>query len=140
MAGRVVVRWSYGRINQIAAIKGRIRYALARSVTMNTMKKRVLLIAAGVALAGGVAATPAFAGLAGNQSFSHSIPVPVPSSAKPPTFADDHGHDGSAAVPAAPRSTHVEPGDDRGGATPDAEPTDDHHRGASSGGSGRHDG
>lgn len=66
------------------------------------MKKRILLIAAGVALAGGVAATPAFAGLAGNPSFSHSIPVPVPSSAKPVSFADDHGHDGLTVAPRHP--------------------------------------
>ena len=40
--------------------------------------KRIMLIAAGIALAGGIAATPAVAGLAGNPSFSHEIPVPVP--------------------------------------------------------------
>jgi hypothetical protein len=46
--------------------------------------KRLALILAGVAVAGGVAATPAVAGLAGNPSFSHEIPVPVPSAAKTP--------------------------------------------------------
>ena len=96
--------------------------------------KRLALILAGVAVAGCVAATPAVAGLAGNQSFSHEIPVPVPSAAKTPLFADDHSRDG-ATVPAsvtAPRgddrggaSRHAEPGDDRG-ASPEAEPGDDH--------------
>ena len=73
--------------------------------------KRLALILAGVAVAGGVAATPAVAGLAGNPSFSHEISVPVPSAAKTPLFADDHSRDG-ATVPA---SATAQPGDDRGG-------------------------
>ena len=84
--------------------------------------KRLALILAGVAVAGGVAATPAVAGLAGNPSFSHEIPVPVPSTAKTPLFADDHSRDGTTA-PAA--TATVVPGDDRGGITPHAEPGDD---------------
>jgi hypothetical protein len=83
--------------------------------------KRLALILAGVAVAGGVAATPAVAGLAGNPSFSHEIPVPVPSTAKTPLFADDHSRDGAP----APASATAEPGDDRGGITPHAEPGDD---------------
>jgi hypothetical protein len=83
--------------------------------------KRLALILAGVALAGGVAATPAVAGLAGNPSFSHEIPVPVPSTAKTPLFADDHSRDGVT----APASTTAEPGDDRGGVSRPAEPGDD---------------
>jgi hypothetical protein len=104
--------------------------------------KRILLVAAGIALAGGIAATPAVAGLAGNSSFSHEITVPAPSNTKQPVFPDDHGG----------ATRHVEPGDDRGGAgstpgaphpvstddhggrTPHAEPSDDHHRGGSGGG------
>lgn len=78
--------------------------------------KRLILIVAGVALAGGVAATPAVAGLAGNPSFSHEIPVPAPSAAKTPVFTDDHGG----------ITRHAEPGDDRGGVTQHAEPGDDH--------------
>lgn len=94
--------------------------------------KRILLVAAGIALAGGIAATPAVAGLAGNPSFSHDIPVPVPAGAQTPVFADDHGgatrdpepgDDGGGASPGA-RSVG-----DHGGATPHAEPSDDHHRG-----------
>ena len=97
--------------------------------------KRLALILAGVAVAGGVAATPAVAGLAGNPSFSHEIPVPVPSAAKTPVFADDHSRDG-ATVPASATAepgddhggitSHAEPGDDHGGVTPHAEPGDDH--------------
>jgi hypothetical protein len=96
--------------------------------------KRLALILAGVAVAGGVAATPAVAGLAGNPSFSHEIPVRVPSAAKTPVFADDHSRDGatvSASATATPRddrggiTRHAEPGDDKGGITPHAEPGDD---------------
>jgi hypothetical protein len=96
--------------------------------------KRLALILAGVAVAGGVAATPAVAGLAGNPSFSHEIQVRVPSAAKTPVFADDHSRD-SATAPASATATprddrggvtrHAEPGDDRGGITPHAEPGDD---------------
>jgi hypothetical protein len=43
--------------------------------------KRLLLILAAIVATGGIAATPAVAGLAGNPSFSHQIPVPVPSQA-----------------------------------------------------------
>jgi len=96
--------------------------------------KRLLLILAAVVATGGIAATPAVAGLAGNPSFSHQIPVPVPSKAQQPQFADDHGHDGATASGAsgatASPTAHPEPGDDRGGATPHAEPGDDrggHH-------------
>jgi hypothetical protein len=87
--------------------------------------KRLLLILAAIVATGGIAATPAVAGLAGNPSFSHQIPVPVPSAAQSPQFADDHGRDG--AVPAASTSPtrHAEPGDDRGGTTRHAEPGDD---------------
>ena len=108
--------------------------------------KRLALILAGVVVAGGAAATPAIAGLAGNPSFSHEIPVPVPSAAKTPAFADDHSRDG-ATVPASAtarrrrrprrhdparragderRVTRGRAGDDHGGITPHAEPGDDH--------------
>ncbi len=95
--------------------------------------KRLLLILAGVVVAGGVAATPAVAGLAGNPSFSHEIAVRVPTTAKTPVFADDHGHHRATTAPAATpaddrggRSPHAQPGDDRGGAgTLTAEPGDD---------------
>jgi hypothetical protein len=97
--------------------------------------KRLALIVAGVVVAGGVAATPAVAGLAGNPSFSHEIPVPVPSAAKTPLFADDHSRDGATAPSSATArptddhggiTRHAEPGDDHGGLAPHAEPGDDH--------------
>jgi hypothetical protein len=113
--------------------------------------KRLVLILAGVAVAGSVAATPAVVGLTGNPSFSHEIPVPAPSAAKTPVFADDHSRDdGTAPASARPGdgrgasveaepgddqgiTPHAEPGDDRGGQgiTPHAEPGDDRggHRG-----------
>jgi hypothetical protein len=94
--------------------------------------KRLLLILAGALVAGGAAATPAVAGLAGNPSFSHEIAVRVPTTAQTPVFADDHGHHPattpSATTPAddrGGRSPHAEPGDDRGGVTPHLEPGDD---------------
>jgi hypothetical protein len=84
--------------------------------------KRLLLILAAIVVTGGIAAAPAVAGLAGNPSFSHQIPVPAPSKAQQPSFADDHGRDGAVTTPVstASKSTataHPEPGDDRGGAT-----------------------
>lgn len=87
--------------------------------------KRLVLIIAGVAVAGGLAATPAVAGLAGNPSFSHEIPVPAPSAAKTPVFADDHSRDNGRDDGTAPASATAEPGDDRG-ASAEAEPADDH--------------
>jgi hypothetical protein len=108
--------------------------------------KRLLLILAGVVAAGGIAATPAVAGLAGNPSFSHEIPVPLPSAARALGFAGDHGHHASPASPTTARTAatpddrggqrpHAEPGDDRGGASPHIEPGDD--RGGHGGGHGR---
>lgn len=87
--------------------------------------KRLLLILAAIVATGGIAATPAVAGLAGNPSFSHQIPVPVPSQAQSPRFADDHGRDGMVPAAATSPTRHAEPGDDHGGATRHAEPGDD---------------
>ncbi len=92
--------------------------------------KRLILILAGAMVAGGAAAAPAVAGLAGNPSFSHEIPVPVPSAAKTPLFADDGSRAAVApttATVAGVRSRHaeIEPGDRRGQATRPAEPGDD---------------
>jgi hypothetical protein len=88
--------------------------------------KRLLLILAAAMATGGIAATPAVAGLAGNPSFSHQIPVPVPSKAQQPQFADDHGQDAAVTAGATASPTaHPEPGDDRGGMTAHAEPGDD---------------
>jgi hypothetical protein len=88
--------------------------------------KRLLLILAAIVATVGIAATPAVAGLAGNPSFSHQIPVPVPSQAQSPQFADDHGRDRTVTAASTSPSSHAEPGDDRGGATAHVEPGDDH--------------
>ena len=81
------------------------------------MKRMLIFSAAAVATIG--AAVPAVAGLAGNPSFSHKLPVHVPSQAQLVDF-DDHGR-------AVNTSRAPEPGDDHGGlrtgATP--EPGDD---------------
>jgi hypothetical protein len=76
--------------------------------------KRVLLISAGVLMAGGLAAAPAVTGLAGNPSFSHQIPIRVPSQVRTPQLLDDHLATGSpTAVPRPGVSPHTEAGDDR---------------------------
>jgi hypothetical protein len=87
-----------------------------------------LLIVSAVAAAGCVAAVPAVAGLAGNPSFSHQVPVRVPSQAQVVQF-DGHGTvvGLAAATSSSPTSRHAEPGDDRGGlrTTTSVQPTDD---------------
>jgi hypothetical protein len=94
--------------------------------------KRLLLysIAAAAIAAAGI---PAVAGLAGNPSFSHKLPVRAPSQAQLVQF-DDHGkavhsstHTTSReAEPGDDRRRSTEPGDDRGGAgTRAPEPGDD---------------
>jgi hypothetical protein len=99
--------------------------------------KRLLLILAAIVATGGIAATPAVAGLAGNPSFSHQIPVPVPSQAQSPQFADDHGRDGAVPAVSTSPARHAEPGDDRGGSgSGHAEPGDDHGGAAGHGESG----
>jgi hypothetical protein len=89
--------------------------------------KRLLIICGSVVAAGGIAAAPAVAGLTGNPSFSHQIPVRAPSQAVVPTFVDDHGSDrpspSSTRTPTHTR--HAEPGDDHGGISRHAEPGDD---------------
>ncbi|HYU65415.1 MAG TPA: hypothetical protein VEK09_01575 [Jatrophihabitantaceae bacterium] len=88
-------------------------------------KERILqrgLIISAVALAAvGLAAAPAVAGLAGNPSFSHQLPVHVPSQARAPQLVDDHGRDDARPS----KSSEPEPGDDRGGASSEPEPGDD---------------
>lgn len=77
--------------------------------------KRLVLISTGILAAGGIAVAPAIAGLTDNPSFSHQIPIRVPSQAHEPRLGDDSGS----------ATRHVEPRDDRGGATRLAEPGDD---------------
>jgi hypothetical protein len=90
--------------------------------------RRILLIAAALIAAGMLAATPAIAGLAGNPSFSHDLPVDVPSQAKSPQLADDdhHGSPTATVTPAPSSARHLEPGDEHGSATESAEPGDEH--------------
>jgi hypothetical protein len=100
--------------------------------------KRILIISA-IAAASAAVSVPAFAGLANNPSFSHRLPVNVPSQAKV-VHLDDHGNvvekRHGADDPASTRVTSPshksskgapEPGDDRGGATNgrSTEPGDD---------------
>lgn len=86
-----------------------------------------LIIVGAVASAAFAVAVPAVAGLAGNPSFSHRLPVRAPSQAQLVQF-DDRGHViGVAATTMTPprtpgddhgglRTSHTpEPGDDRGG-------------------------
>jgi hypothetical protein len=112
--------------------------------------KRIVLAVATISAASVLAAAPAFAGLVGNSSFSHQIPVPVPSGAHRVQQVEDHLSVVSTTPPAPkPSRSHLEPGDDHGGATRHSEPGDDRssstsrapepgddHGGASSGTSG----
>jgi hypothetical protein len=103
--------------------------------------KRVLLypVAAAAIAAAGI---PAAAGLAGNPSFSHKLPVRTPSQAQLVQF-DDHGRAVHSSThptaresePGEDRRPSTEPGDDRGGArSGEPEPGDD--SGGHGGGSG----
>jgi hypothetical protein len=92
---------------------------------------RILLASALGVAAIAVAAAPAVAGLVGNPSFSHEVPVQVPSQARIAHLVDDHGRDGAPhASPSSTTAPSSEPGDDRGG---HAEPGDDRGRGTEPG-------
>src|SRR5882672_10154410 len=81
-----------------------------------------LLIISGLAAAACVAvAVPAVAGLSGNPSFSHRLPVTVPTQAQLVQF-DDRGQLRGSATPTPTHHATPEPGDDRGTAV---EPGDD---------------
>jgi hypothetical protein len=107
--------------------------------------KRALIITAVAAGAVCVSAAPAFAGLAGNASFSRHIPVPVPSGATAAHLTDDNHHNRGDANSTATSTNagdnrgpgnsrgpgEAEPGDDRGNDNAgtatrgEPEPTDD---------------
>jgi hypothetical protein len=106
--------------------------------------KRIVVLAATAFAAATLAAVPAVAGLVGNPSFSHQIPVRAPQDAQSVVLVGDDSsvspHQSTSAVPSATptrgRSGEVEPsddavtgsaepGDDRGGATRHVEPGDD---------------
>ena len=95
--------------------------------------KKIYLYVAGIV----AALVPAVIGLAGNASFSQSVPLHAPhqaathstsatpspsASSTPSATADDHGRH---AEPGDDRGRHAEPGDDRGR---HAEPGDDRGR------------
>ena len=110
------------------------------------------LVAAGSAVAAAaLVSVPAVLGLAGNPSFSHRIPVqvpsqvpdglrpsdlaslparPTPSPASTPTRHDEPGEDHGSTT------RHNEPGDDHGSTTQHSESGDDH----GGGGGGKHGG
>ena len=108
---------------------------------------RLLVMVATTTGAAALAAVPAVLGLVGNPSFSHQLPVHVPSqvakvlvSSDPAARAvepgDDRARSSHRAPPTSARassSRHAEPGDDNGGATRHAEPGDDHRQGGGSG-------
>jgi hypothetical protein len=73
--------------------------------------RRLLLLGASAT----IAAVPAVFGLAGNPSFSQSVPVQTPVQAKAVVTATPTTHD-----KADDRGKHVEPGDDRGTDAPRA--------------------
>jgi hypothetical protein len=69
--------------------------------------RRLIILAASAA----VAAVPAVFGLAGNPSFSQSVPVHVPSQVK---LASTHSSSTTKATKIDDHGKHAEPGDDRG--------------------------
>jgi hypothetical protein len=94
-----------------------------------------LIIASAVAVAAAAVSVPAVAGLSNNPSFSHRLPVHVPSQAKVVQL-DDHGkvvdasvrsgHPASTTVTSPTRSREPEPAGDHGSSTgQSAEPGDD---------------
>lgn len=117
--------------------------------------KRLLLIIVSFLAAAAAIVVPAVMGLAGNPSFSHQLPVRVPSQARsgPVVLTDDlpaHRSVGSTGHRDDRRHErrHLEPGDDRGRAAEtharddrgrrhhDAERGRSEHRGHNDGGSG----
>lgn len=90
---------------------------------------RFIFVAVAAAAAGGIATAPAIAGLSHNPSFSHQLPVRVPSGAQTVNVDDEHPlHVHPTASPSAKDSRGPEV-ESRG---PEAEPSDDNgvHGGA----------
>jgi hypothetical protein len=97
-----------------------------------------LILASAVAAAACAVSVPAVAGLANNPSFSHRLPVNVPSQARVVHFDGNgkvvsarHGSDdpSSTRVPSPGHNSHgeTEPGDDHGGPTNVPTPTESGH-------------
>src|SRR4051794_15332122 len=89
--------------------------------------KRVLLVSAAVIAAGGIAASPAIAGIAGNSSSDTPVPARVSTQVITPRPVDDLGRHQRDVRSATAR--HAEPGDDHGRGA-ELEPGDSHGRGA----------
>ena len=106
---------------------------------------RFIYAAAAAAVASGIAAAPAVAGLSHNPSFSHKLPVRVPSGAQTVSVSDarDLTEHPSASPPAkVSHSPEAEPSDDRGQDVVDNDPNDDNgvHGGVEPGDDNGHDG
>lgn len=101
------------------------------------MLNRLLVLAGSVVAAATVAALPAVMGLSGNPSFSHQLPVHVPSRARAVSLVDGAPSVSVAPAPAPTGSRVIEAGDDGppGGASDD-NATGPESPGSESGGSG----
>jgi hypothetical protein len=90
---------------------------------------KLIYVAVAVAAASGIAAAPAVAGLSNNPSFSHQLPVRVPSGAQPVIVGNEHSlaaHRSPSASPSAKdsRGPEAEAGDDRAQDVPDNDVND----------------
>ena len=78
---------------------------------------RFIYAAAAAAVASGIAAAPAVAGLSHNPSFSHKLPVRVPSGAQTVSVSDARDlteHPSASPSAKVSHSPEAEPSDDRG--------------------------
>ena len=78
---------------------------------------RFIYAAAAAAVASGIAAAPAVAGLSHNPSFSHKLPVRVPSGAQTVSVSDARDLTEHPSASPSARASHgpeAEPSDDRG--------------------------
>ena len=89
---------------------------------------RFIYAAAAAAVASGIAAAPAVAGLSHNPSFSHKLPVRVPSGAQTVSVSDARDlleHPNASPSEKVTRSPEAEPSDDRGQDVVDNDLNDD---------------
>jgi hypothetical protein len=95
---------------------------------------RFIYAAAAAAVASGIAAAPAVAGLSHNPSFSHKLPVRVPSGAQTVSVSDARDLTEHPSASPSARASHgpeAEPSDDRGQDVVDNDLNDDNgHDGA----------
>ena len=89
---------------------------------------RFIYAAAAAAVASGIAAAPAVAGLSHNPSFSHKLPVRVPSGAQTVTVSDARDlleHPSASPSAKVSHSPEAEPSDDHGHDVVDSDVNDD---------------